>query len=144
MSCSRCRSLSTVVTHHRVRQISGRARVASFVQGRGAARDLPALPIQSDDKTTTRHGAGLSPVPLPLSCARRFNERTGTGLNELQYPTDILLLAVLWRLRYKLGFRDVAELLLQRGYEVTNETIRGWEARFAPLQAGQLRAKRRG
>ena len=24
-------------------------------------------------------------------------------------------MAVLWRLRYKLGFRDVAELLLQRG-----------------------------
>ncbi len=41
-----------------------------------------------------------------------------------------MLLAVLWRLRYKLGFRDVAELLLQRGYEVTHETIRGWEARF--------------
>ncbi len=33
-------------------------------------------------------------------------------------------MAVLWRLRYKLGFRDVAELLLQRGYEVTHETIR--------------------
>ena len=71
------------------------------------------------------------------SCRRRFNERTGSGFNELQYPTDIVLLAVLWRLRYKLGFRDVAELLLQRGYEVTHETIRGWEARFAPLLAGQ-------
>ena len=55
-----------------------------------------------------------------------------------------MLLAVLWRLRYKLGFRDVAEMLLQRGFEVTHETIRAWEARFAPLLAGQLRAKRRG
>ncbi len=78
------------------------------------------------------------------SCRRRFNERTGSGFNELQYPTDIVLLAVLWRLRYKLGFRDVAELLLQRGYEVTHETIRGWEARFAPLLGERLRAKRRG
>ena len=78
------------------------------------------------------------------SCRRRFNERTGTGFNELQYPTDIVLLAVLWRLRYKLGFRDVAELLLQRGYEVTHETIRGWEARFAPLLGERLRTKRRG
>jgi transposase-like protein len=25
----------------------------------------------------------------------------------------------MWRLRYKLGVRDVAELLLQRGFEVT-------------------------
>ena len=78
------------------------------------------------------------------SCGRRFNERTGSGCNELHYPTDIVLLAVLWRLRYKLGFRDVAELLLQRGYEVTHETIRGWETRFAPLLGERLRAKRRG
>ena len=55
-----------------------------------------------------------------------------------------MLLAVLWRLRYKLSFRDVAELLLQRGFEVTHETIREWEFRFAPLLADQLRARRRG
>ena len=61
------------------------------------------------------------------ACRRRFNGRTGTPFNDLQYPTDIVLLAVLWRLRYKLGFRDVAELLLERGFEVTHETIRAWE-----------------
>ena len=77
-------------------------------------------------------------------CGSLFNERTGTGFNDLQYPTDIVLLTVLWRLRYKLGFRDVAELLLERGYEVTHETIREWEFRFAPLLADQLRSKRRG
>ena len=77
-------------------------------------------------------------------CRSLFNERTGTGFNDLQYPTDIVLLTVLWRLRYKLGFRDVAELLLERGYEVTHETIRDWEFRFAPLLADQLRTKRRG
>ena len=49
------------------------------------------------------------------SCKRRFNERTGTPFNHLQVPTDVVLLAVLWRLRYKLSFRDVAEMLLQRG-----------------------------
>ncbi len=53
-------------------------------------------------------------------------------------------MAVLWRLRYKLGFRDVAKLLLQRGYEVTHETICDWEFRFAPLLAERLRTKRRG
>ncbi len=77
-------------------------------------------------------------------CDRRFNERTGTPFNDLQCPTDIVLLAELWRLRYKLGFRDVAELLLQRGFEVSYETIRVWEFRFAPLVSENLRAKRRG
>ena len=70
------------------------------------------------------------------ACRRRFND--------LQYPTDIVLLAVLWRLRYKLGFRDVAELLLQRGYAVTHETIHDRKFRFTPLLADRLRAKRRG
>ncbi len=78
------------------------------------------------------------------SCRRIFNERTGSAFNDLQYPTDIVLVAVLWRLRYKLGFREVAEWLLERGYEVTHETVRNWEARFAPLLSGQLRGKRRG
>ena len=55
-----------------------------------------------------------------------------------------MLLAVRWRLRSTLGFRDVAALLLQRGFEVTHKPIRAWEVRFAPLLADQLRAKRRG
>ena len=77
-------------------------------------------------------------------CDRRFNERSGTPFNDLQFPTDIVLLAVLWRLRYKLSFRDVSELLLQRGFEISYETIRTWEFRFAPLVSKNLRAKRRG
>ena len=78
------------------------------------------------------------------ACLSSFNERTGTPFNDLQYPTDVVLLAMLWRLRYKLSFRDVAELLLERGLEVTHETVREWEFRFAPLLARQLRARRRG
>ena len=78
------------------------------------------------------------------ACRRVCNERTGTAFNDLHHPTDVVLLAVLWRLRYKLSFRDVAELLLQRGYAVTHETIRDWEVRFAPLLGDRLRAKRRG
>ena len=33
------------------------------------------------------------------ACRRSFNERTGTPFNFLEYPTDIVLLVVLWRLR---------------------------------------------
>lgn len=47
-----------------------------------------------------------------LECQRFFNERTGTPFNYLEAPTDIVLLVVLWRLRYKLSLRDVAEMHL--------------------------------
>jgi transposase-like protein len=77
-------------------------------------------------------------------CRCTFNERTGTPFNYLDFPTDIVLLAVLWRLRYKLSLRDIAEMFLSRGFPFTHEAIRDWEARFAPLIAEQLRTKRRG
>lgn len=78
------------------------------------------------------------------NCQCLFNERTGTPFNYLEFPTDIVLLAVLWRLRYKLSLRDVAEIFLERGFAFTHEAVRDWEARFAPLITEQLRAKRRG
>ena len=48
-------------------------------------------------------------------CGRRFNERTGTALNRIQVPTDIVFLVVFWRLCYKLSLRDLAEMFGQYG-----------------------------
>src|ERR687886_2574290 len=78
------------------------------------------------------------------ACRRSFNGRTGTPFNFLECPTDIVLLVVAWRLRYKLSLRDLAEMFLERGFEFTHEAVREWEARFAPLVADKLRAKRKG
>lgn len=78
------------------------------------------------------------------ACGRKFNKRTGTVYNHLQYPTDVVLLVVLWRLRYKLSLRDLSEMFLVRGFEFSHETVRDWEARFAPLITQQLRSRRRG
>ena len=74
----------------------------------------------------------------------RFNEGTGTPFNNLPFLTDIVLLVVLSRLRYKLSLRDPAALGLERGFEFTHETVRDWAARFAPRITQQLRATRKG
>ncbi len=77
-----------------------------------------------------------------LTCHCTFNERTGTPFNYLEHPTDVVLLVVLWRLRYKLSLHDLTEMFLERGFVFTHEAVRDWEARFAPLITKQLRAKR--
>ncbi len=41
------------------------------------------------------------------ACQRLFNECSGTPFNFLEYPTEIV---VLWRFRYKLSLRDLAEM----------------------------------
>jgi putative transposase len=78
------------------------------------------------------------------SCSRGFNERTGSVFNRVQYPPDVICLVVLWRLRYKLSFRDLAEMFLDRGIVFTHEAVREWEAKLAPQLSETLRKHRRG
>jgi putative transposase len=42
------------------------------------------------------------------SCGKQCNERSDSVLNRAQYPSDVIALVVLWRLRYKLSLRDLA------------------------------------
>ena len=48
------------------------------------------------------------------ACGKQFNERSGTLLNRAQYPSDVIALVVLWRLRYKLSLRDLPEMFAVR------------------------------
>src|SRR5215470_8034730 len=44
------------------------------------------------------------------NCGKQFNERSAGLLNRAQYPSDVIALVVLWRLRYKFGFRYLDSL----------------------------------
>src|SRR5450755_4418352 len=78
-----------------------------------------------------------------IACRRHYNERSGTPFNNLSVPTDIAFLVVLWRLRYPLSLRHLAEMFLERGFVFSHETVRAWETLVAPLLTEQLRAMRR-
>ena len=47
-------------------------------------------------------------------------------------PPDVILLAVRWYLRYGLSYRDLEELLAERGIDVDHVTLFGWVQRFTP------------
>ncbi|BCL80755.1 IS6 family transposase [Ktedonobacteria bacterium brp13] len=50
---------------------------------------------------------------------------------------------VVWRyFRFSLSFRDVEELLAQRGVVVTYETVRQWRLKFGQTYANELRRRR--
>src|SRR3954454_17298247 len=59
-----------------------------------------------------------------------------------RFPPDIIQRAVWMYLRFTLSFRDVEELLAERGIIVTYESIRRWVLTFGPAIARQLRARR--
>jgi transposase-like protein len=48
----------------------------------------------------------------------------------LRFPSDVIVLAVRWYLRFGLSCRDVEELLTERGVEVDHVSIYRWVQRF--------------
>jgi transposase-like protein len=59
-----------------------------------------------------------------------------------RFPASIIQHAVWLYLRFTLSYRDVEELLAERGIDVSYETVRRWVLKFGPLIARRLRQRR--
>ena len=59
-----------------------------------------------------------------------------------QFPPDIIRHAVWLYVRFTLSYRDVEDLLAERGLDVSYETVRRWVLKFGPLFARELRRQR--
>src|SRR5262245_35130358 len=57
----------------------------------------------------------------------------GSAFAGFRFPPEVIVLAVRWYLRFGLSFRDVEELLAERGIDVDHVTIHRWVRRFTPL-----------
>jgi transposase-like protein len=57
----------------------------------------------------------------------------------LRFPPDVIVVAVRWYPRFSLSYRDVEELLVERGVEVDHVTVYRWVQRFTPLLADAAR-----
>jgi transposase-like protein len=50
-----------------------------------------------------------------------------------RFPPEVILISVRWHLRYGLSYRDLEELLAERGIEVDHVTLFRWVQRFTPI-----------
>src|ERR1700716_4180605 len=56
-----------------------------------------------------------------------------SGFAGFRFPPEVIMVAVRWYLRYGLSYRDVEELLAERGITVDHVTVYRWVQRFTPL-----------
>jgi putative transposase len=59
-----------------------------------------------------------------------------------RFPAEIISHCVWLYFRFLLSYRDVEELLAERGAGVSHETIRQWCGKFGPVFAASLRRRR--
>jgi hypothetical protein len=89
---------------------------------------LQEIRVPAAVDSRNEHGAGAT----QLDQAHPFKWR--------QYQPAIILLCVRWYLRYALSYRDLEEMMTERGLPVDHATISRWVPRYAPA-IEKLRAR---
>jgi len=60
-----------------------------------------------------------------------------------RFPEEIIVLCVRWYLRYCLSYRDLEEMMAERGVEVDHSTIARWVLHFSPILNDLIRHEMR-
>lgn len=59
-----------------------------------------------------------------------------------QFPKDVILFAVFFCVRYTVSYRDLEEIMAERGIHVDHATLNWWVARYSPLIATNARRRK--
>ena len=77
------------------------------------------------------------------SCGRQYNERTGTKLNFIEYPTEVVMMVINYYYRFKVSLDDVVQLMAMRGFYLCHQTIHKWVQTFGVELGLKLRVRRK-
>jgi transposase, IS6 family len=125
-----------------------RGVVAANSSRRGYGANLPSRPVGLKRKLRTdmtsirtRRLAGMTavgsvalagPVPVSQTGAVIRSNVASCAPAGYRFPREVIAVAVRWYLRYGLSYRDVKELLAERGIEVDHVTVYRWVQTFTP------------
>src|SRR3546814_1828541 len=68
-----------------------------------------------------------------------WTDGTMTDFKWRHFQGDVILWAVRWYCRYGISYRDLEEMLSERGIDVDHTTIYRWVQRYAPEMEKRLR-----
>ena len=59
------------------------------------------------------------------------------------FPKSVILYAVFFYVRYGVSYRDLEEIMAERGVEIDHATLNRWVVKFSPLIAANAQARKR-
>jgi len=99
--------------------------------------------VDHDDLPYSRLGGGEPGIEVAMRGGEEFDIRLlPFAYRRHRFPPVIIQHAVWLYLRFTLSYRDVEELLAERGLDISYETVRCWVLKFGPMIARRLRRHR--
>src|ERR1700730_11341957 len=94
-----------------------------------------------------RRFASIDGLVTPIRACGLAGSQVARGMKKISYkgyrfPLEIIQQAIWLYVRFTLSFRDVEDLLAERGIMVSYETVRRWVNHFGPMIAANLRKRR--
>ena len=59
-----------------------------------------------------------------------------------QFPKEIILFAMFFYVRYTVSYRDLEEIMAERGVIVDHATLNRWVAKYSPMIASKARRRK--
>jgi len=109
-------------------------------------RDRQIFLIPAIHSTSTSAAAPTGLV-TPIRACGPAGGQVAKGMKKIshkgyRFPLEIIQQAIWLYVRFTLSFRDVEDLLAERGIMVSYETVRRWVNHFGPMIAANLRKRR--
>ena len=64
-------------------------------------------------------------------------------VQRMHYPLEIMLVCVRWHSAYPLSFRNIEEMMAERGVYVDHSTLHRWSIKMLPVLAAVFRRRKR-
>ena len=65
------------------------------------------------------------------------------GMQRMHYPLEVMLVCVRWYAAYPLSFRNIEEMMAERGVWVDHSTLHRWFIKMLPVLAAVCRRRKR-
>ena len=59
------------------------------------------------------------------------------------FPKDMILMSVRWKLAYPLSYRNIEELMEERGVSLDHSTVQKWVVHYAPQLENAFRKRKK-
>ena len=70
-------------------------------------------------------------------------EALGRVILRMHYPLEVMLVCVRWYAAYPLSFRNIEEMMAERGVFVDHSTLHRWSIKVLPVLAAVFRRRKR-